>query len=419
MRNISLVLALIVVCMLGCANDKSKSSKADKHSPAKVEMLPKESNLANVTLTPEAFERLGVTTATAKIEPVSRTKTFGGEITIPPGEQAVIVAPVSGTIQLPERSSLPKPGTAVERGLQVIKFIPLLTPERFVPTAAERSQIVNAQASMISLQMTADGDIKLSIEEVNAARIALNRAQTLLKDRVGSQRAVDDAQAQLALAEARYKVASERKKVLDKLTEDMENGKATPIPISSPISGIIRSLPVTPGQIVSTGSTLFEVVNLEEVWIRVPVYVGLLKTLNLGHTARVQLFGEEQQGQSVEVEPVTAPPAADPLSSTADLFYKLPNPDGRYRPGEKLSVTIVQQGTADQLVVPVNSILFDIDGGTWVYEKTGELQFRRARVELEKTTTDYAIINRGISSGTEVVVDGAAEIFGTEFGAGK
>ena len=408
-----------LIGITGCANEKSGSSKPAKQAPAKVEIYSKESNLATVTLTPEAFERLGVTTAKAEVQPVGRSTTLGGEIMVPPGEQATIVAPVSGTVQLPDSTSLPKPGTRVERGLRVIEFMPLLTPERFVPTPAEKSQIANAEASVISLQMTADGDVRQSREEVTAAKIALNRAQTLLNDRVGSQRSVDDAQAQLALAEARWKVANERKKVLDRLSDDMENGEAQSIPITSPISGIIRSLPITPGQTVSTGSPLFEVVNLREVWVRVPVYVGLLKELNLDRKAQVHIFGEEPSGQAIEVDPVTAPPAADPLSSTADLFYQMPNPDGRYRPGEKLSVTIPLKGETEQLVVPVNSILFDIDGGTWVYQRTGDYSFRRSRVELERMTLQFAVINRGISAGTEVVVDAAAEIFGTEFGAGK
>ena len=54
-----------------------------------------------------------------------------------------------------------------------------------------------------------------------------------------------------------------------------------------------------------------------------------------------------------------------------------------------------------------------------MYVKSGETEFRRERVAVAFTTDELAVLTLGPDVGTPVVVDGAAELFGTEFGAGK
>ncbi|WP_146502870.1 efflux RND transporter periplasmic adaptor subunit [Rubinisphaera italica] len=414
-----LLIGLELFAISGCQNKSDHQSKSEKKSPAKVSAIPQEANLTEVELTEQAVQRLGITTAPVEKQMVGQVRSLGGEVTLPPGELAVVVAPVAGTVQLPTESTLPKPGSSVKRGRPIFRFVPLISPERLVPTPAERAQIANAKANLISLQMTADGDMQQFQEQVTAAQIALNRAEQLLSDRVGSERAVDDAKAQLALAEAGLKVAKERKQVLDRLTSDVEKESATPIDIDSPLDGIVRSLPVTLGQTVSAGTTLFEIVNLEELWIRVPVYVGLLNELKTDEPVTIKIFGDNPADTTLTATPIAAPPAADPLSSTADVYYSISNTNSRFRPGERVSVSIPTLSEAESLVIPVNALLYDMYGGTWVYTRIDEHHFRRTRVNVRRTTQDLAILESGPPVGTEVVVDGVAELFGTEFGTGK
>jgi hypothetical protein len=73
----------------------------------------------------------------------------------------------------------------------------------------------------------------------------------------------------------------------------------------------------------------------------------------------------------------------------------------------------------ESLVVPCAAILRDIHGVAWVYTQSGEHEFRRERVNARFTTDDLAILAAGPTVGTELVIDGAAEVFGSEFGAGR
>jgi hypothetical protein len=66
--------------------------------------------------------------------------------------------------------------------------------------------------------------------------------------------------------------------------------------------------------------------------------------------------------------------------------------------------------------VPTAAIIRDINGGEWVYRKTGPDTYLRQRIEVASVSGDTALLARGLERGAEIVTDGAAELFGTEFG---
>jgi hypothetical protein len=116
--------------------------------------------------------------------------------------------------------------------------------------------------------------------------------------------------------------------------------------------------------------------------------------------------------------PVAAPPSADPIASTSDLYFELETRGVMLRPGERVSVVFPTPTTGRNLQVPWASIVHDAHGGAWVYESLGDGKYRRRRVDVRNVQNGIAILARGPEPGTRVVTTGAAELFGTEFGAG-
>ena len=64
-------------------------------------------------------------------------------------------------------------------------------------------------------------------------------------------------------------------------------------------------------------------------------------------------------------------------------------------------------------------MLYDASGGTWVYEARDGGMFVRQRVEIGRRRGGHGRACAKGHPGTRVVTVGAAELFGTEFGAGK
>ena len=77
------------------------------------------------------------------------------------------------------------------------------------------------------------------------------------------------------------------------------------------------------------------------------------------------------------------------------------------------------QGEDESLVAPAAAILYDIHGGTWVYESTAPHTFTRRRVSVRWVSDGTAVLQRGPQAGAKVVTAGAAELLGAEFGVGK
>ena len=305
--------AAFVAHLVGCRQEAAPKSEP----PAKVQVLPRETTLAQITLTADAFERLGITSANVMKESVERHVTIGGDVLVPNGKSIVVSAPVDGTIDAPEDGTLPLPGQWVEVGTRVARLVPLLSPERDVPTPAERVQIANSWATLLSALNVARGEISRSQAEVDAAKINLERAEQLLKDQAGSQKAVDDARALVNVHQAVLTAAQQREKELARLAEELEgsNSKhpdtAAPLSVTVPQSGVIRNLTITRGQTVNAGVALFEVADTATMWIRAPIYVGLLPEVQKDTAARVVELDGRPSFKPRSARPVEAPPTAD------------------------------------------------------------------------------------------------------------
>jgi multidrug efflux pump subunit AcrA (membrane-fusion protein) len=132
-------------------------------------------------------------------------------------------------------------------------------------------------------------------------------------------------------------------------------------------------------------------------------------------SATVRTLGDG--GVPRAARPVQAPPSANTAAGTVDLYYALDNRDRAFRVGQRVAVDLPLSGQTEGLSVPSAAILRDIYGGEWVYQRTAPNTFVRQRVEVASESGGRALLARGLTADAQVVTDGAAELFGTEFGA--
>ena len=197
----------------GCSqSEMPKAAEAEK--PAAVEAHPSEQDIYRIVLKPEAEKRLAVSTVLAEMRAVPRTRSLGGDLMIPDGARIPVTAPLTGKLLQAGGIPLAVAGQTVTARQVLLNLMPMLPPEREVPNAAERVQMANARATLISSQIQADGDMKQASAQVEAAKIALTRSQQLLADKAGSRRQVDEAEATLNIATQAFKAAAERKTLL-------------------------------------------------------------------------------------------------------------------------------------------------------------------------------------------------------------
>lgn len=225
-------------------------------------------------------------------------------------------------------------------------------------------------------QAVADGEVDRTRAQLRLAQTALNRAAELVREEAGSVRGRDEAAAALATAQAQYRAALEQRRLL--------------------------------------GPAVASLGNQPTLWVRVPVFGTDVTTVVRGANAMVQPLGLD--GAPRGARPVQAPPSANAVAGTVDLYYAIDNRDRAYRVGQRVSVGLPLAGVQSGLSVPNAAILRDVYGGEWVYEQTAPNTFVRQRVEVASSDGARAILARGLKPGAAIVTDGAMELFGTEFG---
>lgn len=382
--------------------NKPEAKPVDKPPPAAtVGKVVKEDELNTVTLTEEAEKRIGLTVAPVEKKRVRRVRVYGGEVTIPVGRTIPVAAPLGGTLEAPP-GGMPEAGKQVKKGDVVVRLLPLLSPE--------------GRITMSATLATAEGQVKATETRLEANRILLQRAKNAYAQNTGSKAAVEVAQGNYDEAAENHEAAKHNRDVLLKAVGELEKGTASPIPMVAPHAGLLRTVSALPGQTVPSGAALFEVLDLSTVWVRVALPVGDLDAIDRSEPAQVGKLAASSDSKLTPAKPVVAPPSANPLAATVDLFYELPNADGKLTPGQRLGATVPLGATADSLTVPWAAVVFDIHGGTWVYEQTGPHKYTRRRVLVAHTQGADAVLADGPAAGVKVVTAGVQQLFAAETG---
>jgi hypothetical protein len=85
---------------------------------------------------------------------------------------------------------------------------------------------------------------------------------------------------------------------------------------------------------------------------------------------------------------------------------------------ERLGMQTVPVRSVDgtQTAIPYAAVFYGPTGDTWAYVNPEPLTFERAPITVDHFEGDVAVLSNGPVIGTEVVTQGAAELFGTETG---
>jgi hypothetical protein len=71
-----------------------------------------------------------------------------------------------------------------------------------------------------------------------------------------------------------------------------------------------------------------------------------------------------------------------------------------------------------RLEVPHSALLYDSEGGAWVYVETEPLAYVRHAVTVDRVEDERVILHDGPPAGTRVVTVGSVELYGVESGVG-
>ncbi len=346
------------------ASASSSAEVADEH-----EALPK-----HVKLSLDAIKDARIRTEPTRKGTLAVTISLPGEIAADPDRSARIASPAEGKVE----DVRFKEGATVKKGdtLAVIR----------VP---ELGKVRGAQASTLA--------------KAKAARTNANRLKALLEQRLTSEQAVVDAEAEARALSVEAQALGEQ---LMALGAGGQSGAPFLLALRSPMDGTVITRDAVIGQPIAADHTLGSIADMREVWFLARVFEKDLGRLKIGVSADVQLNAYPKERFQGKVDYIGQ--TIDPVARTVTARISLSNRNDLLRIG-LFGMAHVATGDSEthepRLLVP-RSAVTEIGDKPVVFVKQSDVDFELHEVVLGDGALGIVEVISGLRESEEVVVEG-------------
>jgi RND family efflux transporter MFP subunit len=211
----------------------------------------------------------------------------------------------------------------------------------------------------------------------------------------------------LTEAKARYETAAKNKRLFT--ANASGNFSSTKIiTLTSPISGIVGTFNYSIGAVVSAGQTLFEITNLNKVFVEAQVFSN--EVAKLKSVQKITATSNAQNDTTAyNLKIVSAGQQVNTENQSQVVLFELFNADGRFKIGENIQVRIYSADYSKQVIIPDEAIS-DVNGKPAVFIKDRAEQYSISFVN--KGTSNGKAINiiKGVEEGELVVTKGVYQM---------
>src|SRR5581483_10562249 len=235
--------------------------------------------------------------------------------------------------------------------------------------------------------------------------------QARLEVQLAEQRLSGAQQQTIPYSDARSRLAKILGQTATDSTETVTSDLRTVL--TSPIRGTIVDAHATAGQYLNIGEMIFQVVNLDTMWIEARV-----SEYDLGRVQRAPSASYRLSAYPEDVRPILGAgggrlvdvgAVVDPQNRTVAVRYELPNPDRRLRVDMFAEVLVETRRQENALAVPAEAVLDE--GAEWfVIVQTGGESFQQQPVKLGIRDAAWIEVIEGLEAGQRIVVRGARAI---------
>jgi membrane fusion protein (multidrug efflux system) len=302
-----------------------------------------------------------------------------------PVSVAVVTAPV---VEKPVAVEVEALGTA--RANEAVE-ITSKTANTVVAVRFEEGQLVRRGQLLVELDgAQARADLAAAQAALAESRSAYARSKDLFTQQALSQAQLETIEATLLANEARVAASSAR-------LADTQ--------VRAPFDGRVGLRRVSVGALVNPGTVITTLDDTSTMKVDFDVPEVFLAVLNpgLAVAARSAAYaGEQFDG---EVESVDS--RVDPVTRSIKVRARLPNPDGRLRPGMFLTVRVTREPLPG-LVVPEQALVPE-RGKTYLFVLAGG-KIARREVGIGRRTPGEVEITGGVAAGERVVIEGTQKV---------
>jgi len=285
-------------------------------------------------------------------------------------------------------------GTLIEEGTNVRKgdVVAVIERDRY-------ETAVHTAEAAVTVAKAAFERAKVNLAD---ARREKDRWQRLVADGAGTQQQLDQvvtafqrSQTELQLAQAQIKQAEA---ALEQARVNLD--KAT---IEAPFSGVVSRKYVDEGAFVGPTTPLFRLVDIHQVEITGGATDRHYPKLKIGKTrAEVEVDAYPQERFSGCISRLR--PELDRATRTVAVTIRVPNDDGRLKPGMYARIRLILEEHDQAPIVPDEALLVFEDGMRVYVVNGGQARLRKVKIGLEEGHWNEVL--DGLQGGEVVVVRG-------------
>jgi len=350
--------------------------------------------------------------------------TFGGYGVAAAFTRADVPSRISSTVlEVPEATIA---GSAVAKG-QLLVQLDASDFERQLQSAEQQIAMIDASREQLATEvLSLDEQIKLLEEDVELARTDLERVRAASAEGAAREREVDRARQVVLLAERAAAALRERRATTPareallvaqrSSQESVRRQAATDVErchIESPVTGVLQSFDLKPGEMVRAGAMVARVVDASRIEVPLRLPAGVRPLIKVGDT--VELRSTDRRDRSWPATVSRIAPEDDQRSRTFTVWAERAQDPARpdaIAPGMFLEATISSAEAQTLSVVPRRAIrantIFIVEDG----------RVRHLEIEEAFTVTgplegapvsdrEWVALRNGPEAGTLIVLDAA------------
>lgn len=292
-----------------------------------------------------------------------------GQILAAPGDEAVIVATSNGVVSF--TSNKLTEGTKVQKGQSLFQ---------------------------ISSKNIAEGDYYTKVKATyEAAKASYDRAESLVKDKIISQKEFENTKLEFENAKTAYDAVS-------------NNKTAKGVSVNAPINGHMKNILVKEGEYITIGQPLATVSQNQRLVLRAEVsqrYYNAMQSIKSAN------FKTPYDNKVYSLEDLNGRLLSFGKTSNENLFF-IPvsfefDNKGEVIPGSFVEVYLISAPIENTLSIPVSALTNEM-GTHYVYVQIDEEGYRKQEVALGANNGKEVQIIKGLHPGDRVVTQGAYQV---------
>jgi membrane fusion protein (multidrug efflux system) len=225
------------------------------------------------------------------------------------------------------------------------------------------------------------------------SKITYERTKTVVSQNAGTPQDLDNAAADLKVAEANLALARAR---------------FAKTRIVAPFDGIMGVRQVSVGKFLRPGQKIVEIANLDNIRVAFSIPEGYLTRLERG--SEVTVFTPAHEDQKVKGKIFAIEPVVDPDTRSGQVIALVPNSDENFLPGMSANISVTLSERSNAITIP-NEAVFASGDQSFVFVVKQDSSVTQVPIVLGTQRSDVVEVLKGLDAGALVVRAGHQKLY--------